>query len=223
MKTIMFSGKARVGKTHAANLIAELAFADGLRPVFLPFAKPIKDKAREEGYTKEDSPQEYRTYCQLMGETARGIDPDHWIKQWQLQFESYQDKESDLIREDKKHWEHLVIVDDCRYLNEISLCKELNAHLCFIAHGPRKLEDHNGEWRKHESEDWATEVERNGQDYDVDHWIENHNGIKTFDRIIKRVYNQVSASEAVSIASMKQTIKKLLDLLDDEEAKDSDN
>ena len=158
-----------------------------------------------------------------MGETARGIDPDHWIKQWQLQFESYQDKESDLIREDKKYWEHLIIVDDCRYLNEISLCKELNAHLCFIAHGPRKLEDHNGEWRKHESEDWATEVERNGQDYEVDHWVENHNGVKTFDRIIKRVYNQVSASEAVSIASMKQTIKKLLDLLDDEEAKDSDN
>ena len=222
MKTIMFSGKARVGKTHAANLIAELAFADGLRPVFLPFAKPIKDKAREEGYTKESNPQEYRSYCQLMGETARGIDPDHWIKQWQLEFESYQDKESDLIREDKKYWEHLIIVDDCRYLNEISLCKELNAHLCFIAHGPRKLEDHNGEWRSHESEDWANQVVRNGQDYDVDHWIENHNGIKTFDRIIKRIYNQVSASEAVSISSMKRMINKLLDMLD-EEAKDSDN
>ena len=58
-----------------------------------------------------------------MGETARSIDPDHWIKEWQKEFEYYQDKESDLIRQDKKHWEHLIIVDDCRYLNEIALCK----------------------------------------------------------------------------------------------------
>ena len=223
MKTIMFSGKARVGKTHAANLIAELAFADGLRPVFLPFAKPIKDKAKAEGYTKEDNPQEYRSYCQLMGETARGIDPDHWVKAWQKEFESYQDKESDLIRQDKKHWEYLVIVDDCRYLNEIALCKDLNAHLCFISHGPRELEDHNGDWRNHESEEWANEVENNGQDYDVEHWIENHNGIKTYERMIREVYYQVSKTEAVSIASMKKTIKKLLDMLDDEETKDSDN
>ena len=63
-----------------------------------------------------------------------------------------------------------------------ALCKELNAHLCFIAHGPRKLEDHNGEWRNHESEEWANEVEDNGQDYDVEHWIENHNGIKTYEK-----------------------------------------
>ena len=64
---------------------------------------------------------------------------------------------------------------------------------------------------------------KNGQDYDVEHWIENHNGIKTYERMIREVYYQVSKTEAVSIASMKKTIKKLLDMLDDEETKDSDN
>ena len=41
--------------------------------------------------------------------------------------------------------------------------------------------------------------------------------------MIREVYYQVSKTEAVSIASMKKTIKKLLDMLDDEETKDSDN
>ena len=53
MKTIMFSGKARVGKTHAAKQIAELAFSAGMKPVLMPFAKPIKDKANADGFTKE--------------------------------------------------------------------------------------------------------------------------------------------------------------------------
>ena len=212
----MFSGKARVGKTHAANLIAELAFADGLRPVFLPFAKPIKDKAKSEGYTKEDNPQEYRAYCQHMGETCRAEDPDHWVNLWKEELEKIQDKELDFLRNDTKHWEHLIIVDDCRYLNEIAMCKELDAHLCFISHGPRMLEDHYGDWREHESEEWANEVERNGQDYDVDHWIENHNGIKTYERMIREVYGQVSAAQAISLTNMRKAIKKLMDMLDEE-------
>tara|TARA_R110002012_G_scaffold12690_7_gene56128 strand:+ start:51 stop:719 length:669 start_codon:yes stop_codon:yes gene_type:complete len=222
MKTIMFSGKARVGKTHAANLIAELGFAAGLRPVFLPFAKPIKDEAKKAGFTKEDTPNEYRFFCQEMGEAKRKEDPDHWINLWQTHFDEYLLKETKLLKDDASHWEHLIIVDDCRYLNEIALCKEMNAHLCFVSHGSRVVEDHYGDWREHESEQWANEVERNGQDYDVDHWIENHNGIKTFNRMISEVFEQVNKVEPISIKSMKQMMKNLLDMLD-EETKDSDN
>jgi len=229
MKIIMFSGKARVGKTHAAKQIAELAFSAGMKPVLLPFAKPIKDKAKADGFTKEENPQEYRTYCQLMGEGARKLDPDYWINKWIGELQAIEDKEHADIASGKKHWEYVVIVDDCRYANEIKLCSELGGLLVFVRHGKRKIEDLDADWRNHESEDFANEVEYVSCD-DVDYYVENDATLRSFNGEVHKLSrkllgivppeSQDNAAQRIS-ALLDKLIEKLEDGID-EEAEDSD-
>ena len=225
----MLSGKARVGKTHAANQIAELAFLAGMKPVLLPFAKPIKDKANADGFTKEKNPKEYRSYCQLMGESARQLDPDHWINAWLEELKLIEDKEHNDISTNKKHWEYVVIVDDCRYDNEVKLCSDLGGMLVFIRHGKRKIEDLDADWRNHESENFSNEVEYIACD-DVDYYIENDATLRSFNgeihklskKLLGIVPNKSMDDPALRMASL---IDKLIQKLDDkldEEAEDSD-
>lgn len=229
MKIIMFSGKARVGKTHAANQIAELAFSAGMKPVLLPFAKPIKDRAAADGFTKDKNPQEYRSYCQLMGETARQLDPDHWINAWLEELKAIEDKEHSDIASNKKHWEYVVIVDDCRYDNEVKLCSDLGGMLVFVRHGNRKIEDLNADWRNHESENFANEVEHVACD-DVDYYIENDATLRTFNGEIHKLSRKLLGivppdSEGNAIERMTAMLDKLIEKLEDkldEEAEDSD-
>ena len=210
MRIIMFSGKARVGKTTAAKKIAELAFLAGMKPIFLPFAKPIKDKAAAEGYTKENAPQEYRAYCQLMGETKRKDDPDYWIKAWKEELLKQELREKKDLNENLKHWERVIIVDDCRYQNEIETCKELGAILCFVSHGGRSIEDEDSDWREHESETWSNTVEEQGFSEEIDYWLENNLSERIFEEVIRQ-----ESGELLGIGPNDQDpVKKLAALLD---------
>lgn len=210
MRIIMFSGKARVGKTTAAKKIAELAFSAGMKPIFLPFAKPIKDKAAAEGYTKEDAPQEYRAYCQLMGETKRKDDPDYWIKAWKEELLKQELREKKDLNENLKHWERVIIVDDCRYPNEIQTCKELGAILCFVSHGGRSIEDEDSDWREHESETWSNNIEEQGYSEEIDYWLENNLSERIFEEVIRQ-----ESGELLGIGPNDQDpVKKLAALLD---------
>lgn len=159
MKIIQISGKGRVGKTTLANQLQKLAFELGYIPVIVPFANAIKTAAAVQGLTKENNPEEYRKFCQHIGAEKRKEDPDYWVIR---SFESIQDlmlKEVDNKKQGKKHWEYIIIQDDVRYMNELAFGRELAAIQIFIDSGMRTLPEHDCEWRNHESEKLANEVE----------------------------------------------------------------
>ena len=157
MQIILIAGKAGVGKTVLADIIAKEAFKCGVVPVLLSFAGPLKEEAKEKGYSKEEYPEKYREYCQSVGAAMRELDKDHWVK---LMHESL----SKVLEEEKKHlesgdiyWERCVIVDDCRYINEIAYGVAKDAVRLFLSNGKRELPDF--EWRDHESEAMANLIE----------------------------------------------------------------
>ena len=53
---LFLSGKARVGKTTAAKLLAELLYKQGYKPIILPFAAALKAEVEATGLTKESDP-----------------------------------------------------------------------------------------------------------------------------------------------------------------------
>ena len=163
----MLGGKARVGKTTAANILKIIAESLDMDPVVLPFAKAIKDEATKKGLSKDLNAEEYRAFCQELGATKRSKDPDYWVNKFNKTFEKIAKEENKNLEDDrKKYKEKVIIVDDCRYLNEINYGRSIGAKQVFISHGKRELEDHNGEWRNHESEVMGNLVESGNKDYD---------------------------------------------------------
>ena len=159
MELIVISGPARVGKTTLANFLAREAFDLGFIPHVIGFAEPLKKVAKERGLTKEENPKEYREFCQVHGAMKREVDPDYWVKKFEdLLLDIYERELSDL-KENKAHWERCVIVDDCRYENEVSLAKKHKGLCVFLSPGARSLEDAKAEWRNHHSELMASKVE----------------------------------------------------------------
>lgn len=167
MITIVLVGKARVGKTTAAeHIMAQAKKHFDCKPVIVPFAKAIKDAAAAAGFTKDKNPEEYRAYCQSVGESKRAEDPDHWIKMFEEEWRTYAVKDEQLMNDPAKLWkERVVIVDDCRYLNELNLAKRLGAKIVFIASDNRKLEANDAEWRKHESEELSNQLDVDMKDH----------------------------------------------------------
>jgi len=165
MQIITISGQARVGKTTTAKIIAEQAFRLGFIPMFLPFAKPIKDLAESEGINKDDSPEEYREYCQNIGKAMRDKDINHWIKSWAKDLQKIKQSEFKDLENEKKYWERVIISDDCRYLNELSRTRKLGASQIFITAGKRSLPEANATWRSHESEQLSISKDMGHPDY----------------------------------------------------------
>jgi hypothetical protein len=153
----MIAGKAGVGKTTIAGTIAAEAFKLGLVPVLLSFAGPLKKDAKERGYDKKEFPDKYRAYCQDIGEAMRELDDDHWVKLMHGSIQEVLIEEQLHIDNNDKFWERCVIIDDCRYVNEIAYGMSEDAVRIFISSGKRKLCD--SEWRKHGSEALANLIE----------------------------------------------------------------
>lgn len=188
MITIMLAGKARVGKTTAANLIQSFAKKNDFKPVILPFAKTIKDEAESLGLSKDSDPAKYRAFCQELGEGKRKENPDYWINLFKDKWMELDALDTAASQDPDKLWkETVVIVDDCRYQNELNFGKLIGAKLVFISHGIRELNDHNGEWRQHESERLANEVESGNKDLiDMfDFRITNGGTLETFTEKLK--------------------------------------
>ena len=166
MLVIMLGGKARVGKTTLAKWISEYAYNNGYSPVMCPFAGTIKDEAAKLGYTKEGNAAEYRTFCQQLGSSMRKENPEYWVNKFREKVKDLYAKEQEALREDPDTWhEKVIIVDDCRYINEIAAARDLRALTVFITHGDRELIDHTADWRSHESEEMANAVEDNEKDH----------------------------------------------------------
>lgn len=196
MITLLLAGQARVGKTTAANYIAKYAKAQEYKPVILPFAQAIKEEAKKAGLTKEDNPKEYRAFCQEIGEGRRKENPDHWINQFKEKWLELYRKDNEAAQCEDKIWkETVVIVDDCRYLNELNFGKSIGAKTIFISRGSRKLQDQTADWRRHESESMANNYEGGVKDYQ-----------DIFDFIIKN-----EETEDVFLAKLKDRLPNWLD------------
>lgn len=165
----MIGGKARVGKTTLANIVAEYCVNNNFTPRMVPFAYGIKKAAELKGLTKDSNPKEYREFCQNLGESMRIKNPDHWVNEWKLKVEEIAKEEQVALNEqtnnDIPFKERIVIVDDCRYMNEIAAARDYNANTIFVKQGKRKLFEDDGEWRKHESETLANKIEENDKNY----------------------------------------------------------
>jgi hypothetical protein len=162
---VMLGGKARVGKTTVAKLVAEYSYHHGFLPVFVPFAYGIKKKAEEMGLSKEKDSKQYREYCQQMGARQRMDNPDYWIDIWKEKVTSVIKDEAIDIEKDKKYWERVIIVDDCRYMNEIAAGRDFDAIQIFISHDKRNIDEQDAAWRVHESEMLANNIEAGDPNY----------------------------------------------------------
>lgn len=133
-----------------------LLYEDGYTPAYLPFAAALKEDASRAGYGKDVNPVEYRKYCQNWGAKRRQENQDYWIERWVKQYEKYMYKETSGERES----ETVILVDDCRYVNETEAIKLRGGKTIFIAGGERTLADEDSPWRKHESEALANLIEK---------------------------------------------------------------
>lgn len=165
MNLIMIAGRARVGKTTLAKMIADYAFKQGLRPVLLSFAGGLKKEVQEMGLTKDGSPEEYREICQRIGMEKRAEDPDYWVKAFHKEVIKVRAEEVKRLEQGDKYWESLVIVDDCRFMNEIAYGREYGATQIFIRSGKRKLVDEYAAWREDPSEHLANCIEADPKEY----------------------------------------------------------
>jgi len=159
MQIVFIAGQAGLGKTTVAKMIAEKAFGLGLKPVLESFAKPIKDAAADKGFTKEEFPDKYRRFCQRLGALKRSQNEDYWVDRMRRRLVEVKQEEDADISSGVKYWERVVIIDDCRYLNEIKLGTEENAFLMFLSRGRKAVKA--GAWRNHESERLAKEIDNN--------------------------------------------------------------
>lgn len=161
MQLIVIAGQAGVGKTSLAKMITKKAYELGLTPKLLSFATPLKEMARSRGMGKEDDPKKYRKFCQRVGAMMRRRDPDYWVKEFEKTLLEIRKEERE--HKDTKYWERCVIVDDCRYLNEIKLARKYAATLVFVSYGNRPIDE--ADWRDHESEELAKIVDSGPNKY----------------------------------------------------------
>tara|TARA_R100000664_G_scaffold9791_1_gene16301 strand:- start:39768 stop:40442 length:675 start_codon:yes stop_codon:yes gene_type:complete len=131
-------------------------YEDGYTPVYLPFAAALKEEADKAGYGKAEDPEGYRKYCQNWGAKMREQNQDYWVERWTEQYEKHLLKETSGERES----ETVILIDDCRYVNETEAIKHRGGKTIFVAAGDRTLFDEDGAWRKHESEALANLIEK---------------------------------------------------------------
>jgi hypothetical protein len=158
MELIIISGPAQVGKTTLAGLLAKEAFELGLVPKLISFADPLKREAEGRGYSKTDNPVEYREYCQEIGALKRELDPSYWVKRFEKELKNVIREEREELNKGNPYWERCIIVDDCRYENEVGLGLKYNAVMVFLNPGDRELPEKDAPWRDHHSEELANSV-----------------------------------------------------------------
>lgn len=156
MIIIGFSGRARTGKSTLSRHLYDAAHDAGWDVEIKPFAGPLKRHVVEDmGYAKEKDPDNYRKFCQEIGASKRAENPDHWVNLW------YEDMKAEYKKEmEEAVRPRLYLVDDVRYPNELKKLAEMGAITCFIKHADREIEDPDGEWRNHNSEELANNGEK---------------------------------------------------------------
>lgn len=165
MQVVVLGGMGRVGKTDVADWLVEAAKEDGMNPVRLSFADPLKRQAAEDaGYGddwrkyKQENPEEYRDICQKLGAEKRAEDPEYWVNKWHHLVQ--QEQRLELMQSDDDKWlETVIIVDDCRFANEVAASRLYEALTLFVYAGGREIPESEAAWRAHESEEMAQRIE----------------------------------------------------------------
>jgi len=165
MQLIIIAGQAGVGKTTLAHIIAAEVFGLGLVPKLLSFAGPLKAMADEKGYSKDDNPKEYRKFCQSYGAAKRAVNDNYWIEELNKDIKKASEEEAKAMASSNKYWERCVIIDDCRYPNEVEYGLNNKGTLIFLSSGNRKIVDPKERWRNHHSEDMAKLIDNGAKEF----------------------------------------------------------
>lgn len=165
MKIIIIAGQAGVGKTTLAKIIAEEAFDIGFMPKLMSFAGPLKKEAADRGMDKATKPEEYRIFCQEEGARRRAEDEDYWVNLFEEDLAKVAEKEAEDLKANKKYWERCVIIDDCRYPNEVRMGLTYGAKLLFLSYGSRENPHANADWKQHHSEEMNTLIDKGPSKY----------------------------------------------------------
>ena len=186
MFVIVLGGMARVGKTEAAEILEDLCLDHGFFPKRISFAQPLKEEvAFENGYKndwkkfKADHPEKYRDQCQSIGASRREDDENYWVNLWKERL--HKEMKTELGRDKGLgYWrETVVIVDDCRYENELEAASEFDGCSLFLSKGSRTLPEEDAAWRAHESERLAmlTEAHEVNTNTLWDWWVVNDSDV----------------------------------------------
>lgn len=128
-KVIGFYGVAQAGKSTAAHMAAEMLRNKGHKVAIRSFAGPLKEGLAEMGIHKDKTPDLYREAAQYMGtEICRSYDDNWWVNQMKHTVDTMGD-------------DTIILIDDCRFANELDYLKSIDATLVFILAGPRFDED----------------------------------------------------------------------------------
>ena len=155
-----------------ANLLAREAFELGLVPKLLSFADPLKREADRRGYDKESNPLEYREFCQEFGAMRREEDSSYWVDSFEKNLKCILEEEKLELNKSNPYWERCIIVDDCRYHNEVGLGIKYHATMIFTTVGDRELPEAEAEWRTHHSESMVNEITEG--DKEQSEWFDYH-------------------------------------------------
>lgn len=141
MKIILISGKAEAGKTTAANIIKYYLCGIGKRAAIVPYGQYVKDTAKMIFGWDGQKDENGRQLLQWWGtDVVRKKNENFWVNTV-MRLAAVLDGEIDYL-----------IIDDCRFPNEIDLWKDEYGYLTLRIERPGHENALNAEQRKHPSE-----------------------------------------------------------------------
>tara|TARA_R100001015_G_C4632514_1_gene196146 strand:- start:680 stop:1345 length:666 start_codon:yes stop_codon:yes gene_type:complete len=201
-------------------MIAKEAFELGFIPVIGSFAKALKEEAAERGCSKEENPEGYRKFCQTLGAEKRLEDPMYWVNKFNEGLDKLEKKEQRDLKNKEKYWERCVIVDDCRYANELKYAREKKATTVFIMYGERDNPNKTKGWTNHESEEMANTVANSPDQFNnvFEYFLYNDADIKSLEEKVKIAtpfWCKIQADENAPerMKEISRCISNLIDLL----------
>ena len=141
MKIILISGKAEAGKTTAANIIKYYLCGIGKRAAIVPYGQYVKDTAKMIFGWDGQKDENGRQLLQWWGtDVVRKKSENFWVNTV-MRLAAVLDGEIDYL-----------IIDDCRFPNEVELWKHEYDYLTLRIERPGHENALNDEQRKHPSE-----------------------------------------------------------------------
>lgn len=141
MKIILISGKAEAGKTTAANIIKYYLCGIGKRAAIVPYGQYVKDTAKMIFGWDGQKDENGRQLLQWWGtDVVRKKNKNFWVNTV-MRLAAVLDGEIDYL-----------IIDDCRFPNEIDLWKDEYGYLTLRIERPGHDNALNDKQRKHPSE-----------------------------------------------------------------------
>ena len=141
MKIILISGKAEAGKTTAANIIKCYLCGIGKRAAIVPYGQYVKDTAKMIFGWDGQKDENGRQLLQWWGtDVVRKKNENFWVNTV-MRLAAVLDGEIDYL-----------IIDDCRFPNEVELWKDEYGYLTLRIERPGHENALNDEQRKHPSE-----------------------------------------------------------------------